>query len=49
MLTGLTQNPDGHMAVGEDQADDYLLKPFSPVELFRKFEDMVGAIGYPTA
>ena len=47
MLTGLAQNPDGHMAVGEDQADDYLLKPFSPVELFRKFEEMVGAMGYP--
>ena len=47
MLTGLAQSPDGHMAVGEDQADDYLLKPFSPVELFRKFEDMVGAISYP--
>ncbi len=46
MLTGLVQNPDGHMAVGEDQADDYLLKPFSPLELFRKFEDMVGAITY---
>ena len=47
MLTGLAQNPDGHMAVGEDHADDYLLKPFSPVELFRKFEEMVGAMGYP--
>ena len=46
MLTGLAQNPDGHMAVGEDQADDYLLKPFSPVELFRKFEDMVGAMSH---
>jgi CheY-like chemotaxis protein len=49
MLTGLAQNPDGHMAVGEDQADDYLLKPFSPVELFRKFEDMVGATPLPRA
>ena len=49
MLTGLAQSPDGHMALGEDQADDYLLKPFSPVELFRKFEDMVGAMGYPAA
>ncbi len=49
MLTGLTQNPDGHMAVGEDQADDYLLKPFSPVELLRKFEDMVETMGYPAA
>ena len=49
MLTGLAQNPDGHAAVGEDQADDYLLKPFSPLELFRKFEDMVGAMGYPAA
>ncbi len=37
------------MAAGEDQADDYLLKPFSPVELFRKFEDMVGAMDYPAA
>ncbi len=46
MLTGLAQNPDGHMAVGEDQADDYLLKPFSPVELFRIFEDMVGAMSH---
>ncbi len=46
MLTGLVQNPDGYMAVGEDQADDYLLKPFSPVELFRKFEDMVGAMSH---
>ncbi len=49
MLTGLAQNPDGHMAVGEDQADDYLLKPFSPVELFRKFEDMVGAMSHRTS
>ncbi len=49
MLTGLVQSPDGHMALGEDQADDYLLKPFSPVELFRKFEDMVGAMGHPAA
>ena len=49
MLTGLAQSPHGDMAVGEDQADDYLLKPFSPVELFRKFEDMVGATGYPAA
>ena len=49
MLTGLAQSPNGHMAVGEDRADDYLLKPFSPVELFRKFEEMVGAMGYPTA
>ena len=49
MLTGLAQSPDGHMALGEDQADDYLLKPFSPVELLRKFEDMVGAMGYPAA
>ena len=49
MLTGLAQSQNGHMAVGEDRADDYLLKPFSPVELFRKFEEMVGAMGYPTA
>ena len=49
LLTGLVQSPDGHMAVGEDQADDYLLKPFSPVELFRKFEDMVGVMSYPAA
>jgi len=45
MLTGLAQSPHGHMAVGEDQADDYLLKPFSPVELFRKFEEMAGPSG----
>ena len=49
LLTGLARNPDGHMAVGEDQADDYLLKPFSPVELFRKFEDIVGAMDCPAA
>ncbi len=49
MLTGVAQNPDGHMAAGEDQADDYLLKPISPLELFRKFEDMVGARSYSVA
>ncbi len=49
MLTGLAQSPDGHMAVGEDQADDYLLKPFSPLELFRKFEEMAGATPLPQA
>jgi len=45
MLTGLAQSPDGHMAVGEDQADDYLLKPFNPVELLRKFEEMASPSG----
>ena len=49
ILTALAQNPGGHMAVGEDQADDYLLKPFSPVELFHKFEEMAGAMSYPAA
>ena len=49
MLTGLAQNPDGQMIVGEDQADDYLLKPFNPVELFRKFEELAGATSYPAA
>ncbi len=49
LLTGVAQNPDGHMAVGEDQADDYLLKPISPLELFRKFEAMVGTISYGVA
>ena len=29
MLTGLAQNPDGHMALGEDRADAYLLKPLA--------------------
>ena len=49
MLTGVAQNPDGHLAAGEDQADDYLLKPISPLELLRKFEDMVGAKSYGVA
>ena len=46
MLTGLSQEFDRHKALVEVEADDYITKPFSPIELFRKFEDMVGSVGY---
>ena len=42
MLTGLSQDFDRKKALGEMGADDFITKPFSPVELFQKFEDMVG-------
>ncbi len=40
MLTGLSDEFDREKAraVG---ADDYITKPFSPVDLFRKFEDLL--------
>ena len=42
MLTSLLPDPQGHKALGEAEADDYITKPFRPVELFRIFERMQG-------
>ena len=41
MLTGLSEDGDRERAIQEG-ADDYITKPFSPVELFQKFEEMQG-------
>ena len=39
ILTGLA--PNGiHKSEGEDEADEYLMKPFGPAELLRKFEEI---------
>ena len=39
ILTGLA--PGGrHKSLGEDEADEYLMKPFGPAELLRKFEEI---------
>ena len=46
MLTGLSQDFDRQKALVEVGADDYITKPFSPLDLFRKFEDMVAALGH---
>jgi len=46
MLTGLSQDFGRQKVLAEVGADDYIAKPFSPLELFRKFEAMVGAMGY---
>ena len=39
ILTGLAPS-DMHKSVGEDEADEYLMKPFGPAELLRKFEEI---------
>ena len=44
MLTSLLPDPQGHRALGEAEADDYITKPFRPVELFRIFERMQGQV-----
>lgn len=41
MLTGVVPDRDGHKAIGEAEADDYITKPFSPLSLLRKFEEMM--------
>ena len=46
MLTGLSQDFNRQKPLVEAGADDYITKPFSPLDLFRKFEEMVGALGY---
>ncbi len=39
ILSGLA--PSGvHKSEGEDEADEYLMKPFGPAELLRKFEEI---------
>ena len=40
MLTGLADRSGRFKALVEVGADDYITKPFSPIELFRKFEGM---------
>ena len=45
MLTGLSQESHRRKAL-EVGADDYITKPFGSVELFQKFEDMIGSLGY---
>ncbi len=44
MLTGLLPAPDGLSALGEAEADEYITKPFKPVELFRVFQRMQGQL-----
>ena len=44
LLTGLVPDPDGHRAIGEAEADDYITKPFSPVSLLRKFEEIMSTV-----
>ena len=46
MLTGRSQDFDRQEALVVG-ADDYITKPFSPLDLLRKFEDLIGAMGYP--
>ena len=41
MLTGLTSESAREKAMEDSDADDYITKPFSPTELFNKFEEIL--------